>query len=143
MFWGMKRLFCAKYAMFLLAAGMLAAPASLALPASSLAPVSASFMNKPLMVIRFNQSRVFYQKPLYTALSRAVQAEPAVKFVLVSYVPQTADAALNERWMASAGQHTAEVVAQMQQMGVPQSQISVNTEPDPSLSYDELHIFVR
>lgn len=103
----------------------------------------ASHLHKPLMIIRFNQQRVFYQKPLYNALSRAIQAEPAVRFELVSYVPQTADGDLNEQWMRAAGAHTQEVVRQMQQMGVPQAQIGVSSEMDPALQYDELHIFIR
>lgn len=106
-------------------------------------PVAASHLHKPLMIIRFNQQRVFYQKPLYNTLSRAVKAAPSVRFSLVSYVPRTGDSQMNQRWLQSANAHTQEVVAQMRQMGVPAAQIAINNELDPSLKYDELHIFVR
>ena len=43
--------------------------------------------NTPLMVVRFNQRHVYYQRPLYTAVSRALEVKPSARFTMVSVVP--------------------------------------------------------
>ncbi len=131
---------------FLMACGAVVLALLMPLPyakAQSLAVVSSGLMHKPLMIIRFNQPRVFYKKSLFTALSKAIEVEPSVMFNLVSYVPRTGDAASDERALAKANAHLREVVGQMRKMGVPQTQISINNELQAGLRYDEIHIFVR
>jgi hypothetical protein len=118
-----------------------ATPSAQAQP--SLPSVLAVSMHTPLMIIRFNQQRVFYKKSLYTALSKAISVKPSVMFNLVSYVPRSGDAVRDERLLVEANAHLREVIGQMRQMGVPQSQISVNNELEAGLRHDEIHIFVH
>jgi hypothetical protein len=137
-----------RFVSFSVGCAMLCISTCLLLPVS-FAPLSAahastaSALSRPLMVIRFNQPRVFFQQPLYTALSRAIEAEPAVRFHLVSYIPQTTDARRNQQAQQRAQANLGAVLQQMRQMGVPESQISATTTPDGSLAFDEVHLFVR
>lgn len=98
---------------------------------------------KPLMIIRFNQDKVFYKRPLYRAMHEAVTAAPDVLFHVVSYIPQKQSAEHNQRARRLAQQHLQMVVGEMQKMGVSAAQIRTASEPDYRLRYDEIHIFVE
>jgi hypothetical protein len=89
----------------------------------------------PLMVIRFNQPRIYFQRPLYNAVSRALQAKPSVMFNLINYMPKTDD--------AKAQQDLQAVLNTLNEMGVPRSRIAVSNEADPSLRFSEVHVYVR
>ena len=97
----------------------------------------------PLVVIRFNQPNVYYERPLYTAVSRAVSVKPGVMFDVVSYVPQTGNREMDIQMLRMADAHVKQVTDSFRGMGVPGGRITVATEPTRGIDYDELHIFVR
>lgn len=99
--------------------------------------------SKPLVVLRFNQSRVYYEQPLYQAIEKAVAVKPGVMFDVVSLAPSTGQAANDAAWQQTASAHAQQVVASMQQMGVPMSRISVRGQSQPGIPADEVHIYVR
>lgn len=104
---------------------------------------AASALSKPLVIIRFNQRRVFYEQALYQALSRAIEAAPAVHFHVVSYIPQSGDRQKDIASQNLASQHLNDVLGQMRQMGVPSQQMSVSSQFDASIAHTEVHVFVR
>ena len=104
---------------------------------------SAAEASKPLVIIRFNQGRVYYDKQLFAAVSKAVAIKPEVIFNIISYAPVTGDPETDAKWQATASRDTQAVIASMQNMGIPMSRIQVTGQQDPSLKYDETHIFVR
>jgi hypothetical protein len=104
---------------------------------------SALAQEKPLVVLRFNQPHVYYEQPLYEAISQAVTVKPAVTFDVVSYAPQTGNGGTDAAWQATASHNTQAVVSAMNRMGVPSSRIRVSGARDASINYDEVHIFAR
>lgn len=121
---------------------MLGIAASLVVAASAHAQ-SASHLETPLMVVRFNQDRVYYQQPLYNAVSNALQAKPGVMFNIISLVPDTGDARANSKLKESAERSTGQLVGDMRKMGIPDSRMRVSYQSTPSVSSNEVHLFVE
>ena len=98
---------------------------------------------KPLVIIRFNQARIYFDKQLFTAISKALAIKPELTFSVVSYAPVTGDAQSDAKWQALASRDTQSVLVSMQNMGIPLSRIQVSGQQDSALKYDETHVFVR
>ena len=96
-----------------------------------------------LVVVRFNQPRVYFDQQLYSAISKAVAIKPEVTFEVVSYAPATGNPQADQRWQSIAGRNTKTVIAAMTNMGVPMERISVSGESQAGLRYDETHVFVH
>lgn len=99
--------------------------------------------NTPLVVVRFNQPRVYFDQQLYSAVSQAVEVKPEVMFDIISRAPTTGNAEQDAQWQATASHNTQAVVAAMQRMGVPMERMHITGQATPGLRYDETHIFVR
>lgn len=94
-------------------------------------------MSTPLMVIRFNQPRVYYEQPLYSALSRAAEAKADVRFAIINYFPP------NPQGQKLAEANFQRVLGTIRQIGVPNQRIDIRSEVAPDLNYSEVHIYVR
>lgn len=101
-----------------------------------------SHTDTPLLVVRFNQERVYYQQPLYNAVASALQAKPDVLFNIVAVVPQTGNSSADERLEKETQVRTGTLVGDMVKMGVPQSRLHVSYQKSPAAS-PEVHIFVQ
>lgn len=120
--------------------------ATLGFSAFSPLPAAAQVIDatvRPLVVIRFNQPRVYFDQQLYGALSQAVAIKPEVMFEVVSFAPTTGQNDRDAQWQQAASQHTQAVVASMQSMGIPLERIRVTGQLQTGLRYDETHVFVR
>jgi hypothetical protein len=120
---------------------LLGIAASLMLATAAQAQVS--HHNTPLMVVRFNQPNLYYQQQLFNVVSRALDAKPDVMFNIISLVPETPDANLNQRIGADARNSTGSFVANMVQMGIPQNRIRVSYQPGYNIESNEVHLFVE
>ncbi|MBN8542846.1 MAG: hypothetical protein J0M34_01120 [Alphaproteobacteria bacterium] len=116
---------------------------AMALAFTLMVAAHAQAQSKPLVVIRFNQPRIYFEQQLYTAVSRAVGVKPTVMFDLVSYVPTTGQEKLDAQWQATARHNTQAILKSMTEMGVPSSRISTRAQPVRGGEYDEIHLFVR
>lgn len=96
---------------------------------------STDYRTTPLMIIRFNQRKVYYERPLYEAVRQAVEAKPGVRFALQSRVPAGQEEA--------AGRNLDRVYRTLTEMGVPASRIAVESNQDAAISDSEVHIFVK
>lgn len=123
----------------MLAVGGLGTPAAHAEAEPGIAAPAAA----PLLVVRFNQSRVYYDQQLYSAISQAVAVKPDVMFDIVSNAPLTGDASRDSDWVATASRNTQAVVATMQSIGVPMERMRITGQAKAGLRYDETHIYVR
>jgi len=103
----------------------------------------AAAQQEPLVIIRFNQPRVYYEKQLYGAVSQAVATKPEVMFELVSFVPTRADPKQNAGWEATARQNAQAVMNSLKRMGVPASRVSYRTQIAANAPYDVIYLFVR
>lgn len=104
-----------------------------ALPASAYAQQGAALTNsEPLVIIRFNQRGVAYEKALYNALSRALEVKPTAIFdVVLKPGGSGSDAALQK------------VVSSMQRMNVPAAQMTAQTGEPSGRRYDVVNVYVR
>jgi hypothetical protein len=96
----------------------------------------------PLLVLRYNQPRIYYDKQLYAAVSKAVAIKPDVRFSLVSFVPANGSDDRQEQMAALASQQTNQVVAALKNMGVPQSRVNVSRETMSDARYHEIYMYV-
>lgn len=122
-----------------------AAACAVMLSTAALPSVAAAqtYADTPLMVVRFNQDRVYYQQSLYSAVSRAVQAKPSVMFNIITLIPQTGDSSFDKKSTVAAQTNTNALVRDMVQMGVPQNRIRVSYQNGSNLQSSELHLFVE
>ncbi len=97
----------------------------------------------PLVVVRFNQERVYYEQPLYQAVAKAVAIKPEVMLDVVSMAPSTGNNVQDANWQQLSSRHTQAVVGSLQEMGVPLSRMTITGQAQPGLRYDEVHIYVR
>ena len=98
---------------------------------------------KPLMIIRFNAAYVHYQNTLILAVSKAKEANPNVRFNLVSYEPAGATPAQAQRITEKAKTNLATLAEDIHALGIATSQIAYALQTDSSLAYQEIHIFVE
>lgn len=93
---------------------------------------SAAYAETPLMVIRFNQKNVYFAKPLYNAVSQALDAKPNARFDVVSVTAG-----------GPTGEHNlGKVVATLNEMGLPASRYSV-TRRTANVAADEVRIYAH
>lgn len=93
---------------------------------------------RPLVVIRFNQRAVHFERTLHSAVAKAVEAKPEVMFDVVGVTNN------NEERLET---RLASVVQSMRSMGVPDSRMNVQTAQESGVGADEgadeVRIFVR
>lgn len=102
-----------------------------------------SVQEKPLLIVRYNQRTVYYNKALYMAVSKAVEAKPDVTFRVLSLVPQTHNEQRDNAFLQASQAHTRRFMQDMQGMGVPQSRIQMSTQRSSAIDYDEIHLHVQ
>ncbi len=117
---------------------------SLAIAATAAAPTyETEYTNEtPLIVIRFNQPHVMYERPLYNVISQALEAKPSATFDIVSISVQTRDSRNQQYNNQLATANTHKVLATLQEMGLPQSRINLTSAAD-NVSASEVRIFVH
>ncbi len=96
----------------------------------------------PLLVLRYNQPRIYYDKQLYAAVSKAVAIKPEVVFSIVSFVPANGSEDRQEQMAVIAAQQTNQLVAAMKNMGIPQNRINVSRETVNDARYHEIYMYV-
>lgn len=97
----------------------------------------------PLVVVRFNQARVYYDQQLFSAVSQAVAVKPDVTFEIVSNAPSTGDSSRDDQWIVTASRNTQAVVATMKSIGVPMERMRVSGQVTPGIQYDETRIYAH
>jgi hypothetical protein len=97
---------------------------------------------KPVMVIRFNQEYVDYQKSLTKVVNSALAAKPDVLFDVVAVVPEAGSKSDNAKMQARASQLAAKLVGNLNAAGVKPEQIRT-TYQNSAVADSEIHIFVR
>lgn len=97
----------------------------------------------PLVTVRFNQARVYFDQQLYGAVAKAVSAKPEVMFDVVAYAPSTGNVEADKRWQSVSGRNTRAVVKAMTDMGVPMSRMNVVGQSQTGLKFDETRVYVR
>lgn len=106
-------------------------------------PAETPASNVPLVIVRFNQDKVLFERQLYNAIAKAVAIKPDVVLDVVSFVPATGKENLDEKLSADAQTQTATVVNSLRRMGIPQERMRVSKEASDGLRYHEVHVYVE
>jgi hypothetical protein len=96
-------------------------------------PQARAQANTPLLIIRFNQKRVYFEPALTRAVGEAQGAKADVVYEVVSLVPPSAP---------DAQRRLDEVLATMVGLGVPGARVRVSQQA-ASTDSQEVHIYVR
>jgi len=133
-----------KHAVSILSLALLASVACGALPLVAAEPAyEVEYTNeKPLIVVRFNQRYVMYERPLYNTISSALSAKADAMFDVVCITPKAHDAHDQTHYNQVAQQNCHKVLGTLQEMGLPQSRMNVTNASD-SVAFNEVRIFVR
>ena len=131
------------------AAGLLALQLGVALTLA--APIMAmptaahaqAYKVKPLMIIRFNQPNVRFERPLATAIARAQAAKPDVHYTLVMFSPSYGDEATQQQLAERSELLLNQVRAQMTASGVSSGNVEVARQRSTAITHTEIHILVR
>jgi hypothetical protein len=97
---------------------------------------------KPLLVVRFQQPVVHYEMPLYTAMSKALEANPNMMFDVVAVSPEGTDHVNNSQLIESSRRYGLQVAGSMKKMGMPEERIRLSSQTSPYVSTSEVHLFV-
>jgi hypothetical protein len=107
-------------------------------------PVATAEESKPLLVIRFNQKHVYFDRALRQAVESVERTKAGASYTVVSYVPsgKSGGSGQNERRTEDAVENLNEVVGGLAQQGVETSRIHYSSQTDDKLDSQEIHIFV-
>ncbi len=117
-------------------------------PSASIAPMpqSRNFAlenRRPLVVIRFDRPDPPYERALYTAVSQVIEQRADAQFELVAVTPNQgtpAEVALNS---TKAKRNAETVLRSLADMGLPAGRVSLQATTSPTVSTNEVHIYVR
>lgn len=98
---------------------------------------------RPLVVIRFDRSRVDYQQALYTAVSRALERRPDAAFDLVAVSPSRGNAAQVTLNSANAKRNAESVLRSLTEMGLPATRVQLSSTTSVQAQNAEVHVYVR
>ncbi len=114
--------------------------------AVTLRPVEAqaqAYRSKPLIIIRFNQPVVHYEKALQSAVLRAMQAKPDIRFTLISFAPAYGNTATQAQLAERAATLVNQIAAQIAASGVSSDRIEIVTRGSAAITHSEVHILVQ
>jgi hypothetical protein len=126
----------------------LAANTITAAPGAPRRPPSATALAKiidrrPLVIIRFYRPKVRYEKPLYTAVRRALERRPNVVFDLVAVAPQQGDPSQLTLHSEASKRNAESVFRSLTSMGLAADRVSLSATTNAIAQSDEVRLYVR
>jgi uncharacterized phage infection (PIP) family protein YhgE len=106
-----------------------------AAPAAASSAVSEA--GDAILTVHFDRANVEFEKELYDALSKALQAKPSASFRIVAVAANRAAA------QREAQNHARAVLQAMEDMGIPASRAGIESATDPSIGASEVRVYVR
>ncbi len=98
---------------------------------------------RPLVVIRFDRSRVNYERVLYNAVSRALERKPGAAFDIVAVSPRTGSAAQVVLNSTAAKRNAESVMRTLSEMGLPSNRVNLIASSIGTAQSNEVRIYVR
>ncbi len=96
-----------------------------------------------LVVIRFDTPDVAYRQALYTAVSQALDRQPAAIFDLVAVAPNRGSASEVALAADASRRYAEDVLRSLGEMGLPANRITLSSMTSPEVATNEVRIFVR
>ncbi len=110
------------------------------------APVAdlSAFANRhPLVVIRFDHDNVDFDRPVYTAVSQALEKYPAAKFDLVAVNTAAGNPAEVALASTAARKNGQDVMQSLTQMGVPLERINLSAASSKDVLNSEVRLYIQ
>ena len=98
---------------------------------------------RPLVIIRFDRTRVDYQQALYNAVSRVLERRPNATFDLVAVAPSTGGQAQVSMNSNKARRSAEGVLRALMEMGLPPARVTVSATTDGTARTNEVHLYLR
>ncbi len=98
---------------------------------------------QPLVVIRFNESKVDYEQALFTAVSRALDRKPNAGFDLVAVAPNVGTPAQVSLATSRSRRNAEGVLRTLTNMGLPADRITLSATSSANAQVNEVHVYVR
>jgi len=102
-----------------------------------------SRMRKPLVIIRFDKPNIDYERPLYKAVSVALDKYPSARFTLMSVSPQNDNKAKEALDRKEARNYAEDVTDSLIKMGLPASRVKIESRVNEKAKSSEIHIFLK
>lgn len=93
----------------------------------------------PLVVVRFNEPRIYFKRPMANAVQRALQISPDVGFKVIHYTPGSGSSQTQEK----AQRDLQSVLKHLYGLGVRQGNVEVHHQKTAGLGHSEVHLYVR
>ncbi len=97
----------------------------------------------PLVVIRFDQANVSYERALYSALSTAMERKPDAQFDLVAVSPSRGNPAAQALGTSSARKFAEQVLRSLTDMGLSPQRVTLSAKSSETADVNEVHLFVK
>ncbi len=98
---------------------------------------------RPLVVIRFDRPDVAYERPLYNALSRALERNPNAYFDVVAVAPTGGSPSEVRRAQTQSRRNAEAVMSTVAEMGLPANRLRLSSTTSASAANSEIHVYVR
>ena len=122
---------------FIILAVILSLPLTISMPITAQAQVNDHY-SVPLAVVRFNQPRVYFQRPVGNAIRSALNVSRDISFNIVHYVP-----AGSSMIAKKADNNLQKIIEHIYSMGVSSQNLSVKKQIASGMPHSEVHIYVR
>lgn|GEM_PF-6981427 len=98
---------------------------------------------KPLVIIRFDKPNIDYERPLYRAVSAALDKYPSARFSILTISASNENKAKESIDKQEARKRGEEVMDALVKMGLPTSRIVVESTTSEKATATEIHIFLK
>jgi len=98
---------------------------------------------KPLVIIRFDKPNIDYERPLYKAVSAALDKYPSARFTLLAMSPMNDNKAKEAIDKKEARNYADNIMDSLVKMGLPASRINVEASVSDKIESSEIHIFLK
>jgi len=98
---------------------------------------------QPFVVINFKSTHPNYEDALYTAVSRALNRDPSVKFDLVAVSPAAGTADQIVLYSKAAKENAEDVMRSLLKMGLPANRLTLSATTSGEVRNNEVRIFVH
>ncbi len=100
-------------------------------------------LGRLLVLVRFDEPNVEYQKQMTEAVAAALDHRPEAVFSVIAVAPASGDPASLVRKQETARTKSEEMKRVLMQMGLPPSRISLTNTQSKDVQVPEVHLYVR
>lgn len=98
---------------------------------------------RPLVVIRFDRTKVNYQQAIYTTVKQVLDRRPDAVFDLVAVTPSQVAPGQQALGATQARRQAEQVLRSLTEMGLPPSRVALSATNSATAQTNEVHLYLR